>query len=719
MEYFLYISKFIYRLRWWLLTVPIFAAILAIYSTKHLGRTYNTNTTIYTGVISGYTVEATSGARIDFKQQSTTLDNILNIITSESTLKRVSLRLFAQNMMHGDPNNDNNYIQASTYRALLSITPKEVQRLIDKKDEKKTLAKLRAYEKPNSKNFVFGLFNWFHPDYSYSALLKKVKVNRIGDSDMIEINYSSGDPGIAYNTLKILNEEFTSQYQELRFGETNDVIKFYEEELSRLARILKISEDSLTEYNINKKIINYEEQTKQVTIINSEFETKYQDFLLDYNSSKTLVSELEKRMDNHIKSLRNNAEFINRLQNISKLTSKITDLETFNNESSISKNQNLNSYKNQLKKAENDFTIFAEQFSNLKFTKEGIASESIIEQWLEQILKMQKAAAQLNVMDSRKGLIDEQYLYYSPIGSTLKRKERSINFTEQNYLSMLNSLNAARLRQKNLQMTSATLKIMNPPVYPISAEANKRKSIVMAVFFGCILFILGFFLIIELLDRTLRDKVRTEKLTSCKVIGAFPENEIVRFKNFNKIRNLISIRYLSNTILCYLSNHQMNIINLISTENGDGKSYIGKQIEDYWISIGLNVKRLTWHEDFANDSREFLLAQSLNDFYTLEHKSDILIIEYPPLKECSIPIGLLNEANLNLVIARANRTWKFTDQLLLDQIKQIANAESPVVMYLNKAEREVVESFTGLLPPSNKIKKIFYRFSQLGLTASE
>jgi len=322
-------------------------------------------------------------------------------------------------------------------------------------------------------------------------------------------------------------------------------------------------------------------------------------------------------------------------------------------------------------------------------------------------------------MDERKGLLDEQYAYYSPVGSVIKRKERDINFTEQNYMTMLNSLNAARLRQKNLQMTSATLKVTNPPVFPISAEVTSRRSIVMTVFIGSVLLIIGFFLVIELLDRTLRDKIRAERLTSSKVISAFPGNNIVRFRNFSKIRNQIATKFLSNTILCYLPNNQNKIVNLLSTENGDGKSFIGKQLEEYWISIGLTVKRLTWHEDFNKDSREFLLAKSINNIYESAQEVDIFIIEYPPLKECNIPIGLLNEASLNLVISRANRTWKFTDQLLLDQVKQLAEIKSNVVICLNKAEQEVVESFTGLLPPHNKLKKMIYKFSQFGLTASE
>ncbi len=63
--------------------------------------------------------------------------------------------------------------------------------------------------------------------FSIPLLSQNIKVARLGNSDMIEIAYSSNDPGIAYNTLDILNEEFVKQYHELRYGETDNVIKFF------------------------------------------------------------------------------------------------------------------------------------------------------------------------------------------------------------------------------------------------------------------------------------------------------------------------------------------------------------------------------------------------------------------------------------------------------------------------------------------------------------
>ena len=158
-----------------------------------------------------------------------------------------------------------------------------------------------------------------------------------------------------------------------------------------------------------------------------------------------------------------------------------------------------------------------------KYTKEGIANEEILQQWLGQVILLEKTKAELEVMKERKKDLDNKYVYFSPIGSTLKRKERNINIIEAQYMAILNALNAARLRQKSLQMTSATLKIINPPEFPLYPEESKRKKIVAIAFAITFIFILGFFILVEFLDRTLHNSFRTKRITGGNVLGAYTD----------------------------------------------------------------------------------------------------------------------------------------------------------------------------------------------------
>ena len=127
------------------------------------------------------------------------------------------------------------------------------------------------------------------------------------------------------------------------------------------------------------------------------------------------------------------------------------------------------------------------------------------------------------------------------------------------------------------QMTSATLKIINPPTYPIAAMPTKRKLMVAAGFFGTLMFLIGIFTLIELLDRTLRDKLRTERITGGKVLGAFPAKEFRR-RAYESICTDIATQYMSNAVLNLFRPDRLNIVNILSTQSGDGKSYIAEHL---------------------------------------------------------------------------------------------------------------------------------------------
>lgn len=720
MKYLLYAFRFLYRIRWWLIFAPIIITLLVIYISRNLSRTYEVRATVYTGIVSGYTIEGESGIS-DYIGVSNAMDNLINIIQAENTLKRVSYRLYARNMVHGDLSKDNQYITASSFREIYNRTKNnrdgaKLLALIDSTNEENTFQNILKYEKPNKDNFIYGLFYWNHPHYCYNSL-KNIRVNRKNNSDLLEISYTSNDPGIAYNTLDILMKEFVNEYRDIRYGETDKVIAYFKAELDRIGSELKIAEDSLTNYNIEKRVINYYDETKEIAAINKEFELSEQRATLEFNSAKALISQLETRMGNNLIQIKNNIDFINKLNKVSTLTGAISEIQSFNSEDA-SKTNNLTSLKKQLESTSKELSEISNQYVEDKHTKEGISKSSIVSQWLDQVLLYEKAKSDLQVIQNNRSKLNEKYEFFAPVGSTIKRKERNINFTEQNYLSVLKSYNEALMRKKNLEMTSATLKVLNPPAFPIQAQPTKRKIIVIVAFFGSIFLILGFFILLELIDRTLHDKVRTELFTNLNVIGAFPGKSLIKYRNYDKAVQTIATKYLSSAILPYLVNKKGNlpfIINFLSTESHDGKSFIINELIQYWSNAGLKVKFLNWNKDFNVYSSEYLIAQSVSDLYNSEDE-DILLIEHPELKSNNISTNLLNEANLNLLIVRATRGWKESDSILVNKLSTQLNNKN-LAIYLNKAERYVVEGYTGMLPPYNTYRKLIYRLLHLELTA--
>ena len=720
MDLFRYIVRFLYKIRWYLIILPLIALVVAWFMTRNMERIYNTNTTIYTGMITAYNIEGGSGTAGGNAQ--TNMKNLMLLITTDVTIHEVALRLFARCMMYGNTNKDNNYISAEHFRQLNNSVPADVKALINHNSENATYANLKAYEKPTQDNYLFGLTN-YHQYFGINNITSRLKVLQLNLSDIIDIGYSANDAGIAYNTLDILNEVFARQYAQLRYGETNNVIKFFEREVARLYRILTHAEDDLIRYNVEKRIINYGEQTKVLAGMDGNQQYSDNELLKNQATTRALMDYLERQLGDRAKIIKANKEFTNQISDISRIQSRISNLRLMSSEGSssgVESQLELAKAEQMLQNAtDNVRSLIKDIEAGTYSTETGVKANDMISRWLEQVLLLEKTKAELGAQDIMRANIDKQMLYYAPIGATLGRKDRHIGFIEGNYMEMLRALNAARLRQKNLQMTTATLRVLNPPLFPMNAQPTNRMMILLGAFLLTFLLTAMYFFIIELLDRTLRDRMRSERITKIPVMGCFPKESTLRYRRFNKTIADMALRQLSKAILPYFKDGQQNVLNLLSTDAANGKSYLAQELENYWISIGLQVRRLTYDEDFLAEDSRFIMAKDIKDICPDILPNEIAIIEYPNLDDNSIPSGLLNMGTINLLVTRANRTWKDVDQKALKELQSQLTDQNTLFMYLTEAQRYAVEEFVGQLPPYTKFNNFVYRISQMGLTAVE
>ena len=720
MDIFRYIVRFLYKIRWYLVILPLIALIVAWFLTRNMERVYNANTTIYTGMITGYNIEGGTGVAGGNAQ--TNMQNLILLIQTDNTIHEVALRLFARCMMYGNSNKDNNYITAEHFRTLNNSVPDDVKALINHNSENATYANLKAYEKPSQDNYLFGILN-YHPYFGINNITSKLKVLQLNNSDIIDIAYSSNDPGIVYNTLDILNDVFARQYQQLRYGETHNVIKFFEREVARLYKMLTGAENDLIRFNVRHRIINYGEQTKQLTLLNMQQQNAENELRMNLTTTQALINYLKKQLGDRAKIVESNKEFTDLVRDISRLQSRISNLRLMNSENGGGNTEaqiELAKAEKQLREATTKVKELTQVIEkNTYNTDTGVKAKDLIDKWLEQVILREQTLAEISAQDIMKQSLDQQYLKFSPIGATLERKDRHISFIEGNYMEMLKALNAARLRQRNLQMSTATLRVLNPPMFPLNAQSTNRMMILLGSFLLTFVLTALYFFIIEMLDRTLRDRMRSERITKIPVMGCFPKESTLRYRRFNKTIADMAMRQLSKALLPNFKDGQQNVLNLLSTDAANGKSYIAQELENYWISIGLQVRRLTYDEDFLAEDSRFIMAKDIKDICPDLLPNEIAIVEYPNLDDHSIPPALLNMGTINLMVTRANRTWKDVDQKALKELESQLENKNSLFMYLTECQRYAVEEFVGQLPPYTKFNNFVYRMSQMGLTAVE
>ncbi|WP_373723815.1 hypothetical protein, partial [Bacteroides heparinolyticus] len=528
-----------------------------------------------------------------------------------------------------------------------------------------------------------------------------------------------GDPGIAQNTVKLVEDELLKAYEILRFSATNNVIAYFEEQVRLAKEKLTQEEDDLMNYNVAKQVINYDEQTKALAITKYEVDDREEQATRTYESAMALRKMLEDKMDIRAKIIRDNTNLLQQLEKITNLNQNILEEEIFTSDKNYANNEKLTKNKTELKKTEQAISHLSDNLNEYNFTKEGVGIENMVNEWLLACINEAKAKSELKVLKDRRDDIFSQFQTFSPVGTQVKRKERAVGIAEDTYRQQLHGLSEAHLRLQNIKMTTANLQVIAPPDFPLEDNGRKRMFYIIVAFVSSLVFISAYFLIIELLDRTLRDAERSHRLTGLPVIAAFNGISNLKFRGFLKACNRRAAAYSCRQLNKYLAVGRPTVINLLSMEEREGKSFLAKYFIDYWRTENLNVRLVKAGVEFETDTQTYVQARQLSDFWQLnsaEQTPDIILVEYPAASVATLPLAVIKQADFNLLIANAARLWGKDDDVRLKSMREVLG-DTPMALYLNNADRDVVESFTGELPPRTLLHSFFTRLAQLGLTS--
>lgn len=718
MDILLIISQFFYRIRYWLLWGTLIVTGLVIYFTQFLPYSYTVKSNLYTGVSSTTTLD---GSSINYSVINSTYDNLIGIAKSHNTLENVSQRLLADSYTYGEEWQDNEYIQAKHYRQLLEMTPPEVLELVNRDSANITLQNLKEYYRNDRSNFLYNIFNRPVAFYSLKAL-NGIEIKRAGNSDILDISYTSADPGITQKTVIYLIDELIHAYEEIRFKATNDVIAYFEEQVRKTKIALNEEEDNLMRYNVEQGVINYAEETEALSATRYEVDDRLEEVQRAYQAAVSLREMLEGKMDIRAQMIRNNTNLLKELNQVTKLNQKILEHEIFADTKKTNSNTDVEQDKLKLKQIEANISNISDNLNEYSFTKEGVGVKEMISEWLNALVNEAKAAAELKVMQTRVQDIKEQYAHMAPVGTQVNRKERAIGIAEDVYRAQIDGLKDANLRLKNIEMSTSNLQPLSDPAFPLNDNGRKRILYVVIAFIGSFVFITCFFLLIEVLDRTLRDKYRSQRLSGLPVIAAFNGISNLKYRGFLRACNRAAAAYSCRRLNKFFKqNGEPTIINLLSVHSGEGKSFLAEFFMKYWRAEGLNVKYLDYENDFEVAHKDYIQASSLSDFWqpdVTETHADLILVEYPAFNNCSVPLPVMQEADVNLLVANACRLWRDSDTATINPLKEALEGK-PFMMYLNNADREVVESFTGELPPHTAVHSFLSRLAQFGFTSQQ
>jgi hypothetical protein len=256
---FAYFIKLLLKNLIWLLLIPTVMAGTIFYFTRGEVKVYSSESVIYTGLASGYSLSGSTKA--DFFSTTNAFDNLLSLINSRETKQEVAIELLANHLMI--KKHDPAFMGWKTFEDLKNLVSDSIRLLVVKPTLEGTINALTMYMRGKEGNTIYSIINSGNPFYSLNAL-DNIKASRLNNSDLIKISYSTNDAVICKQTLEILETSFMRKHRSLKEGQSESVVDYFETETKKANSRLNAAEESFMNFNKSNDIINYYEQTKAV-----------------------------------------------------------------------------------------------------------------------------------------------------------------------------------------------------------------------------------------------------------------------------------------------------------------------------------------------------------------------------------------------------------------------------------------------------------------------
>jgi len=699
--------KFLLRRNWFkLLLIPLVAAAGVYFFLSKKENVYTSDSIIFTGIASTYRISGDNNDGYKQLKVDMAISDLLIIIKSRETKKEIALSLLAQHLML--PGYDRSILSNENFDRLQLLIPATVREKLKGADFSETLDKVTRYSNTDNNNEVSILIYGDDPVYSMDAL-GGISVYQLQGSEMVKLEYSSGDPAISQQTLKFLDDIFIQKQKQLFATQPASVIGYFDTAAQRAYSRLQSAEKKLLDFNKANNILDYDQQVTTTSDEKRSSVQKYNDLELQYSGSLATLKELENDLKKRGVSNLESQEIIRLRNQLADVTIQISNLESLGNKADAETTSKIA----KLRQSANDLSEKIKQAIDSYYTNthssQGVPIKDLVDTYIKNTMLVQQLKSQLDVMRRQNSGVAGEYNKLVPLGSQIRKIKREIELAQQDYLSHTEGLKQSKLTQENMELFSSQMKVLDPPNFP-DAPSNQTKLplLLVAAFLGTFLLTASFIIGVYLLDQSLKNPTAATEIIGMPVISVLP-----RLKLRNSRRALLladkAEKQLAKYVLLSLNQKPAGsgpmLVGLMSSYSGEGKSFIAnaivRQLDECGVrslvlvprghdqSLEENYTATTYNPTDAITPGSIIPELNSASVMTVE----VVIIEFPALLEQTFPVSLLQQLDLALIAIRMGRTWQKSDKLLVEAIKKTTKTSVQVI--LTNARREFVREYNG------------------------
>ncbi|WP_375418930.1 hypothetical protein [uncultured Hymenobacter sp.] len=684
--------------RKWLLLVlvPLVLSVSTYFFARNLPKTYSSDTTIYTGIASGYSLLGNPEANDN--RTSNAFDNLVNLIRARSTKEEVIFQLLATHLWHTSQNPA--LLDTAPYQALSTKISPELRRQLTGPTQQATLENVRRYAQADNANALRKLLNSTNSTYSLAAL-DYLSASRVGSSDLVRLDFNSYSPEICRLTLELVTQVFLERSKNLRQGQTSSVVSYYEKELEKAKERLAKAESENLAFNRANNIINYNEQSSHIAAEKEQLVSQITQISQEYAGAQAGLSAVNQRLGGRQNTLLNNRQLLDQRQKLNRLNAAIADQQLSGPQDAAA------AAKLKQLQAEADQTAQAMQgnvntYYSQSTTTEGLANRELLDNWVQNVVLVETNRAKLAVMNQRQREFDREYQRMAPLGATLKRIERDIDIAQKDYISVLYNLNQSKATQQNTQFM-ADLKVIDPPNLPSSAKDSLLLVLVLLSGVGGLVFTGGLIVGLAMLDNSLKNPAVAERRIGLPVAGFTLNSHGEPTKQLHAsqqrsldqlVRHILLKANTSPTPLPF-------VVGVFSVQRQEGKTTLCQALAQRCQEMGVQTLSLYPDSDEIDGdlgapslyySSQMAAVQGWPLDQLIQHavpkhmteisapNVQVVLVEFPALREATLPVGVLRQLNLVFLTVPATRAWRQTDHQTVERLRAATSAPVEVVL---------------------------------------
>lgn len=688
--------KLLNKYKWFLILVPVVAAVVTFFLVKNLPREYSSEAQIATGLIDqSKQVAANNNQNADFFKINQQFSNIIERMKMRRIMSILSYNLILHDLEYPK---ETFKPYSKKIDSLRQPDREEIIRQLKDRLLKKQVITVADNKGKYPLYDIIGSMEYHKDD-----LDKKLNIYRPDNSDFINVDFVSHNPALSAFVVNTLSTEFINNYGQDVNNNRSNSIELLDSLLKKKEAAMNEKNAALKSFKMKNGVLNLDKQSEIVYTQISQNEERKAQALRDIQSNQRAIADIDARLRGGVDASLGNSSGDN-----STLVNLKSQLKTAN--SAYIDGGFKPSDKRRIDSLNRLVDRVSSRISDDNVVNPQASRQSLIQQKLNLQTVVSQAQGSIRSIDQELSALKAKYNTMVPFDAGIQNYERDAELATKDYMTSLDTYNQNRTEQNialKLQIAQVGL-----PGLPLPS-----KGIIFVALAGISSFFLSFsvVLVLFLLDHTINNARQLGQATKSPVLGSLNliQSSDLSIRNIWKEHNpefaiykdlLRSLRF---EISAAFDKNSTKILGITSLGDKEGKSFISSSLAYAFAMIGKKVlliggevavtrsdsKELAINQDFEaflvkreiqtedlitilnkNNSSSSLLevqnARSLRaGFDFLRNEFDVIIIDVNSLKDINIAKEWLLFTENNLAVFEAGKALSDQDKELVEYIK--------------------------------------------------